>query len=421
MNWLSKLVLLGVAALFVPSELHAAPKTAAQMKALLDADYGGDPLAYTRDKRNQFIRMACNNRVEAVQALMDAGLNLYDVEDDTRYYFIHCGVFEEKSEVLDVALDPDSLHMWERRIYGKNGWTPLLLAIYGNDYDTVRVILENGAGMAMSYKGYMALTREEQLVLAMDYARSNSKGNAIRAFQNSRYKELWRISADRNTVRYIKSRATGKQADSGGGGFLGSLMGVAAGAVIGGDVGTAIAVTDVLSSSGDDQPRQQTQNQQGGPLNLPTMRATLGIAFDSTEDPTRGIKITQMAEDGPTDIAGLEVGDIITKVGDMPVATLGSVYVATETVYGAETYEVTYLRGGEEYTATYGLPKPEPEPKPTPVPQNAETASVPSQTPAESGTRSILEDLERLASLRDKGIITEAEFETLKAEILNRD
>jgi hypothetical protein len=43
-----------------------------------------------------------------------------------------------------------------------------------------------------------------------------------------------------------------------------------------------------------------------------------------------------------------------------------------------------------------------------------------SQTPSSSGSGSIIETLERLGALRDKGYVSEEEFATKKAELLNR-
>jgi hypothetical protein len=48
----------------------------------------------------------------------------------------------------------------------------------------------------------------------------------------------------------------------------------------------------------------------------------------------------------------------------------------------------------------------------------AESPAAPAQTPAPSGTPSYLEELEKLGELRDKGIITDEEFEAKKKELL---
>ncbi|NIM94783.1 MAG: hypothetical protein GTO18_13875 [Anaerolineales bacterium] len=46
------------------------------------------------------------------------------------------------------------------------------------------------------------------------------------------------------------------------------------------------------------------------------------------------------------------------------------------------------------------------------------TASQPAAAPAQAGSEDYLDELEKLAELRDKGIITEQEFEAKKKELL---
>ncbi len=69
----------------------------------------------------------------------------------------------------------------------------------------------------------------------------------------------------------------------------------------------------------------------------------------------QGAYVAELAEDGPAEAAGIQVGDIITKVGDLDVTSADSLLLAVRTHSVGDNVEVKFLRDGEEHTAVVTL------------------------------------------------------------------
>ncbi|WP_425554834.1 S1C family serine protease [Kitasatospora putterlickiae] len=87
-------------------------------------------------------------------------------------------------------------------------------------------------------------------------------------------------------------------------------------------------------------------------------RAALGITartyFDQNFRPA-GAVVVAVAPDGPAASAGLQVGDVITRIGDTPVDSLNSLTTALASLAPGSGVAVTYSRDGRSSTADVTL------------------------------------------------------------------
>ncbi|MFE2916209.1 S1C family serine protease [Kitasatospora indigofera] len=87
-------------------------------------------------------------------------------------------------------------------------------------------------------------------------------------------------------------------------------------------------------------------------------RAALGITartfFDAGFQPA-GAVIVSVVSGGPADSAGLQVGDVITKLGDTDITTLNSLTTALASLTPDSKVTVTYVRDGQSRTADVTL------------------------------------------------------------------
>ncbi len=87
-------------------------------------------------------------------------------------------------------------------------------------------------------------------------------------------------------------------------------------------------------------------------------RAALGISartFYGSDYKPAGVLIVGTTPNGPAASAGLQAGDVITKVGDTPVTSLSSLTTALASLSPGSKTTVTYDRGGQTKTADVTL------------------------------------------------------------------
>ena len=82
-------------------------------------------------------------------------------------------------------------------------------------------------------------------------------------------------------------------------------------------------------------------------------RAVLGVAAEDAA--SGGATLTQVAADGGAAKAGLQVGDVVTKVGSTRIAGMESLVATVRSLAPGSTVEVTYVRDGQTSTATVTL------------------------------------------------------------------
>lgn len=86
----------------------------------------------------------------------------------------------------------------------------------------------------------------------------------------------------------------------------------------------------------------------------PGNKAFLGVTTEKAEG---GVKITTVAKESAAEKAGLQVGDIITKVGTNTITNSNELYSAIGKLKPEEKVMVTFLRNGKEQTAEAVLGK----------------------------------------------------------------
>ena len=134
----------------------------------------------------------------------------------------------------------------------------------------------------------------------------------------------------------------------------------------------------------------------------------LNLRFRVEANLYEGLKELSIDADGWS-LAILVADDI----GGLPVASRGSFYVATERLFGSDEFEVEYVRDGATESVVFGRDRLDKA--------NAPTEVAGSDGSAEAGSgdmASRLEELEKLGDLRDRGILSEEEFASMKARIL---
>jgi putative serine protease PepD len=87
--------------------------------------------------------------------------------------------------------------------------------------------------------------------------------------------------------------------------------------------------------------------------------AVLGVGVadstDSTLQTPNGAKVLQVTADGPSAKAGIQVNDIIVKIGDRAIVDADSLIAATHAATPNSTVAVTYARGGTQTTVQVTL------------------------------------------------------------------
>lgn len=86
----------------------------------------------------------------------------------------------------------------------------------------------------------------------------------------------------------------------------------------------------------------------------PTNKAFLGV---TTEKADGGAKITAVSKESAAEKAGLQIGDIITKIGTTTITNSNDLYSAIGKLKPEEKVMVTFLRNGKEQTAEAVLGK----------------------------------------------------------------
>lgn len=82
--------------------------------------------------------------------------------------------------------------------------------------------------------------------------------------------------------------------------------------------------------------------------------AFLGITMTASSDPA-GVAITSVYKDTGAANAGLQTGDVITKIDGKTMSSPSDVSIAVSSKNAGDTIEITYVRGGSEHTTSVTL------------------------------------------------------------------
>lgn len=145
--------------------------------------------------------------------------------------------------------------------------------------------------------------------------------------------------------------------------------------------------------------------------------AYIGMQFEAVKDPAKGLQIIQINEDSPAGAAGLQLGDIVTRLARERTDDFGDVLDGLRKATKEPTYEIEFYRDGAKQTATiartYRAAVLEPE-----LPPILDEPAEPMMMQTSISPLSIADELAKFAKLRDDGIISEEEFQIQKARLL---
>jgi len=94
---------------------------------------------------------------------------------------------------------------------------------------------------------------------------------------------------------------------------------------------------------------------QGDVPGVPSRGVLLGVAVESASGGTSGARVAEVVEGSPAQDAGLEVGDVITKVDDTDVTDAQELVAAIRAHESGDDITITYERDGESRTADVTL------------------------------------------------------------------
>lgn len=145
--------------------------------------------------------------------------------------------------------------------------------------------------------------------------------------------------------------------------------------------------------------------------------ASMETGYEFVEAPRKGMLLSEVEPAGPLGRAGLKDGDVVTRIAGERIEDNNDVSDGLHKAIKAGTFEVEYYRGSEkkmasvlrEFRAASG-----------PLPELTAAASKEqlAATTIVQNQFSVAEELARFASLREQGVLTEAEFQAQKAKLL---
>lgn len=162
------------------------------------------------------------------------------------------------------------------------------------------------------------------------------------------------------------------------------------------------SVFTFLSASGGQYPKGTT---------FPN-HVFLGIGSEDVEG-VRGARIVSVEPGGPAANAGIQVGDVVVKMGRRRVKDTGGWLDAAASVVQLETYPIELERGGQKMTVNVARafrPTIDTTVEPAVIAVTPPVVSVPST--------SVADEIAKLAKLRADGVLTESEFQSAKTRLL---
>jgi len=142
--------------------------------------------------------------------------------------------------------------------------------------------------------------------------------------------------------------------------------------------------------------------------------AVLGVGLEAASMPQTGAKITSVEAGSSAEVAGLHVGDVVTRLDGERIKKVDDLWDGLAKASKLASFPVEVYRGSQRMTVTVPT-KMRPE---VGVPVWPDAPHVASAAPVATAPSSLADELAKFAKLRDDGVITPAEFDTQKAKLL---
>lgn len=144
--------------------------------------------------------------------------------------------------------------------------------------------------------------------------------------------------------------------------------------------------------------------------------AVMGFdADDRVVDGYLAMTITKIETGSAAERAGLQTGDVVTRIAGKRFKNFDDYLDATAKAASKPTYEVEYQRSGQARKVTLDRAF-----RPTVTEQVVATPVAPAAPVMSANANlSVADELEKLAALRDKGILSADEFEAQKKKLLS--
>lgn len=135
---------------------------------------------------------------------------------------------------------------------------------------------------------------------------------------------------------------------------------------------------------------------------------------------TKGYRITEIAEGSPAQMADLRRGDVILKIAGKKTGSDEQWWDAAEKAAKSPQYEVEFLRDGAvskvELKSAF---RPSVQSYDFPRRTNSEPLPSGQASSRDSKSRPVADELAKLADLRDRGVLSEDEFQAEKKKLLS--
>jgi len=136
---------------------------------------------------------------------------------------------------------------------------------------------------------------------------------------------------------------------------------------------------------------------------------------DATDGKYAAVRVTGLVSGSPAANAGIQDGDVITRIARKRFKNTGDYLDATAKAAESPTYEVSAIRAGKPITFNVARAF-----RPAWSEQVIAAPRPPSPSPQVVAPSSVADELGKLARLKQDGLLTEAEFDAQKKKLLGQ-
>jgi len=147
--------------------------------------------------------------------------------------------------------------------------------------------------------------------------------------------------------------------------------------------------------------------------------ASMNIEYEFVKAPQEGMRVKAVLPDGAFAAAGFMAGDIVSRIAKQRIKNNNDLSDGLHKAIRGQSFEVEFYRNGKLQKANVPVIF-RPTAGPLPAAAFNQAPPAPTTTTIVQSEFSVAEELQRLADLRDRGILTPAEFDAEKAKLLAR-